>query len=168
MSAAPTAPNQDAVQITREGERRLRERLAELSTVKRQELTERLREVRGDGTSQADNPELTHVLDELMRLERRITELESLLANAEIVDGEAASGGRAAVGTRIVLQPLDARAPLIEYELVSSAESDPGLGVLSVESPIGAAALGHRAGETIEVQAPRGPVRFRLEAVEPS
>ncbi len=168
MSAAPTAPNQDAVQITREGERRLRERLAELSTVKRQELTERLREVRGDGTSQADNPELTHVLDELMRLERRITELESLLANAEIVDGEAASGGRAAVGTRIVLQPLDARAPLIEYELVSSAEADPGLGMLSVESPIGAAALGHRAGETIEVQAPRGPVRFRLEAVEPS
>lgn len=168
MSAVSIASNQDAVQITRDGERRLRERLAELTTVKRPELTARLRDARGDGTSPADNPELTHVLDELMRLERRISELESLLANAEIVDGEPASGGRAAVGTRIVLQPLDARAPLIEYELVSSAEADPGLGMLSVESPIGAAAVGHRAGETIEVQAPRGPVRFRLEAVEPS
>lgn len=167
MSAVPTA-SQDVIQITREGERRLRERLSELTALKRPELTARLRDVRGDGTSQADNPELTHVLDELMRLERRISELESLLANADIVDGDVPSGGRAGVGTRIVLQPLDARAPLIEYELVSSAEADPGLGMLSVESPIGAAALGHRAGETIEVQAPRGPVRFRLEAVEPS
>jgi transcription elongation factor GreA len=168
MSAVPSAPGQEVVQITREGERRLRERLSELTGAKRPELTARLREARGDGTSPADNPELTHALDELMRLERRISELESLLANADIVDGDVPSGGRAAVGTRIVLQPLDARAPLIEYELVGSAEADPALGMLSVESPIGAAALGHRAGETIEVQAPRGPVRFRLEAVEPS
>jgi transcription elongation factor GreA len=54
----------------------------------------------------------------------------------------------------------------IEYELVSSVEADPSLGLLSTKSPLGGALLGRRAGETIEVNAPRGPIRFAVVAVD--
>jgi transcription elongation factor GreA len=158
--------NHETIPVTREGHRRLSELVSQLTIEGRADVSARLREARGDGGSAADSPELMHAVEEHLRLERRIAELESRLARAEVVDGGVGAGGRAALGTRIRVQRLDAPAPPIEYELVSSVEADPSLKTLSVESPLGGELLGRRAGETIEVKAPRGPLTFAVVAVE--
>ena len=166
MSTAAVMSNHEAVPVTREGHRRLSELVSQLTTEGRADVSARLSEARGDGGSAADSPELMHAVEEHLRLERRIAELESRLARAEVVDGGVGAGGRAALGTRIRVQRLDAPAPPIEYELVSSVEADPSLKMLSVESPLGGELLGRRAGKTIEVKAPRGPLTFAVVAVE--
>jgi transcription elongation factor GreA len=166
MSTAAVMSNHEVIPVTREGHRRLSELLSQLTLEGRDEVSARLREARGDGGGAADSPELMHAVEEYLRLERRIAELESRLAHVEVVDGGVGAGGRAALGTRIRLRRLDAPTPPIEYELVSSVEADPSLGMLSAESPLGGALLGRRAGETIEVNAPRGPIRFAVMAVE--
>jgi transcription elongation factor GreA len=166
MSAVAVVSNHEAIPVTREGHRRLSELLSRLTGEGRAEVSARLREARGDGASAADSPELMHAVEEHIRLERRIADLESRLARAEVVVGGVGSGGRAALGTRIRVQRLDAPAPPIEYELVSSVEADPSRGMLSVESPLGGELLGRRAGETVEVEAPRGPLTFAVVAVE--
>jgi transcription elongation factor GreA len=153
------------VPITREGHRLLRERLAALTTAGRAEASARIREARADGGNPAENPELIHALQAQEQLERRIAELESQLARAEVIEGSTANG-EVAVGTRVRIRgPGAARRPL-EYQIVSSIEADPGRGRLSIESPVGAALLGRRAGDTVEVEAPGGVVRFELTAVE--
>jgi transcription elongation factor GreA len=154
------------IPVTPEGYRRLSELLESLTSVRRAEVSDRLREARGDGDNPADNPELMHALEEQMRLERRVAELEMRLARAEVVAGGVDADGGAALGARVRLQRLDAAAPQTEYELVSSVEGDPSVGLLSVESPIGAALLGRVAGESVEVDAPGGPIRFEIVAVE--
>ncbi len=54
----------------------------------------------------------------------------------------------------------------LAYLLVSSREASPTAGRLSVESPVGQALVGRRPGDEIEVQAPSGTVRFRVDSVE--
>ena len=154
--------------VTPEGHRCLIELLDHLISVRRVEVSDRLRDARGDGDNPGENPELMHALEEQMRLERRIAELEMRLARAEVVAGGVDADGGAAIGARVRLQRLDAAAPQMEYELVSSVEGDPSGGLLSVESPIGGALLGRAAGETVEVDAPGGPIRFEILAVEDS
>jgi transcription elongation factor GreA len=163
---ASGALSQQSVPVTREGHRRMRELLDELTGLGRAEATARLRDARGDGDSPAENPELIDALEEQMRLERRIAEVESRLARAEVVSGGVDAHGRAAIGARVRLQRVDAADPQIEYELVSSVEGDPSRGMLSVESPIGVALLGRTAGETVEVDAPGGAIKFEIDAVE--
>jgi transcription elongation factor GreA len=166
MSPVEAVSLSQTIAVTPEGYRRLSELLEELTGVRRAEMSGRLREARGDGDNPGDNPELMHALEEQMRLERRIGELETRLARAEVVAGGVDANGGAALGARVRLQRLDAPAPEMDYELVSSAEGDPSRGMLSVESPIGAALLGRMAGHTVEVDAPGGPIKFAIVAVE--
>jgi transcription elongation factor GreA len=166
MYAFEAVSSHHSVPVTPEGHRRLKELLHELTTTGRAELSARLRDARHDGRDPADNPELMDALDEQARLERRIGELSSRLARATVVTGGMRADGRAALGTRVRLRPLTRPVSPVEYELVSSVEANPSLGLLSAESPLGGELLGRRAGETIEVRAPRGPIRFAIVSVE--
>jgi transcription elongation factor GreA len=75
------------------------------------------------------------------------------------------SRGAARIGSNIVLANLATGAHMA-YQLVNAAEARPGTGRLSVESPVGQAVLGRRAGDEVSVSAPSGLVRFRLESIE--
>jgi transcription elongation factor GreA len=163
-TAAATIP-QNLIPVTREGHRLLRERLAALTTAGRAEASARVRDARADSGNPAENPELIHAFDAQEQLERRIAELESQLDRAQVIEGTSANG-EVAVGTRVRVRRLGAGRRPLEYQIVSSVEADPGRGRLSIESPVGAALLGRRAGDTVEVAAPGGVVRFELMAVE--
>jgi transcription elongation factor GreA len=65
------------------------------------------------------------------------------------------------VGTRVRLRDVDAR-ETIEYTIVGSAEANPAEHKLSNESPVGKAIMGHKKGETVEVSAPRGSLKFKI------
>jgi transcription elongation factor GreA len=69
--------------------------------------------------------------------------------------------GVVAVGTKVRLRDVDAR-ETIEYHIVGSAEANPAEYKLSNESPVGKAIMGHKKGETVEVAAPRGSLKFKI------
>jgi transcription elongation factor GreA len=155
--------NLDAtVLISAEGyEARSRE-LEALRTHERRALAERLAEARQDGHL-ADNPMLQGLLEEQQQLERRIITLEAQLAQAEIV--APANDGRAGIGSVVRVRAGDGGT--FDYELVGPLESDAASGRVSIAAPVGQALLGQRAGNRVEVSAPRGPMTLEVVAVDP-
>ena len=98
--------------------------------------------------------------------EGRIQELEALLEQAVIVDGSAKGDGQTVtVGSTVELRNL-ASGGETRYTLVWPGQVDAKQGRISVESPVGQALLKHRAGDEVEVDAPSGTLRFRIERIE--
>jgi transcription elongation factor GreA len=146
--------------LTAEGHDRLKEEIAHLSTVKRREVAERIAQARefGDIT---ENSEYDDAKNEQAMLEHRIATLEERLASARVVNKKEIPTGVVAVGTKVRLRDLDAK-ETIEYHIVGSAEANPAELKLSNESPVGKAIMGHKKGETVEVAAPRGSLKFKI------
>jgi len=97
------------------------------------------------------------------QLEARIRELEQTLRNAVVIS-DTSRGDVAQIGSSVVLQNVSSGSKLT-YLLVSAREARPNEGRLSIESPVGKAVVGRRAGDEIEVTAPSGAIRFRIESV---
>jgi transcription elongation factor GreA len=149
MSAVTSQPDL----ITREGHDRLTEKLGSLRTIRRRQLDDALRDARADGGDPAENPGVTEALDAAAALERRIDDLTAVLAAVRIA--EPPRPGVADLGQRVLLR-LSASAPPRSYQLVGPLEADLGAGRISVDSPVGMAIAGRRAGERVPVDAPGG------------
>jgi transcription elongation factor GreA len=150
--------------MTQDGYDRLRRELESLTTSTRWDVAERLRVARDDGGDPAENGELMDALEAQGLLEQRISQLQARLAAARVV--AAAADGTAGIGTRVRLRSRTAG--IVEYELVGVGEADAGRGRISIDSPVGKAIVGRRAGETVEVETPRRVRRLKLLAVEPA
>jgi transcription elongation factor GreA len=146
--------------LTPEGYAKLREEIESLSTVKRREVAERIKHARefGDIT---ENSEYDDAKNEQAMLEHRIAMLEERLANARVIEADEISSDVVGIGTRVRLKDIDAN-ETIEYTIVGSAEANPAEYRLSNESPVGKAILGKKKGETVEVAAPRGSLKFKI------
>ncbi len=147
------------VLLTPEGYQRLKEEIEYLSTERRREVAERIKQAREFGDI-SENSEYDDAKNEQMMLEHRIAQLEDRLSNARVIDEEVATDV-VGVGTRVRLEDIDANETL-EYFIVGSAEANPAEYKLSNESPVGKAIIGRRKGETVEVAAPRGALRFKI------
>ena len=121
--------------------------LAELEGPKRAEIVEAIAVARGHGDL-SENFEYHAAKNEQGLLERKITILRARLEDAVIVEG--GDPDVVAVGSRVVLKDQDGG--WLEVEISSLG----GNGTTSPSSPLGAALLGRRVGETVEVNAPRG------------
>ena len=90
-----------------------------------------------------------------------------MLRHAVVVDASGAQqqGDAAHIGSNVVLSNLQNGSQLT-YQLVNAAEARAGSGRLSVESPVGQAVIGKRVGDEVQVTAPSGLVRFRIEKIE--
>jgi transcription elongation factor GreA len=146
--------------MTPEGYAQLSERLENLSTVKRREVAERIKHARefGDIT---ENSEYDDAKNEQAMLEQEIAKLEERLAHARVIEADEISTDVVGIGTRVRLRDIDAN-ETIEYTIVGSAEANPTERKLSNESPVGRAIMGHKKGETVEVAAPRGKLKFKI------
>ena len=146
--------------LTPEGHDRLKEEIEHLSTVKRREVAERIKQARefGDIT---ENSEYDDAKNEQAMLEHRIATLEERLASARVVNKKEIPTGVVAVGTKVRLRDV-AAGETIEYHIVGSAEANPAEHKLSNESPVGKAIMGHKQGETVNVAAPRGSLKFKI------
>jgi transcription elongation factor GreA len=99
-------------------------------------------------------------------LEARIRELEATLKQAVIIaDASLRSNARVGVGSAVLLRNLKSGVEL-RYVLVSPSEVNPAEGKISIASPVGKALIERSAGEEVEVAAPAGKIRFRIESVE--
>ena len=150
--------------LTAEGHDKLKEEIEYLSTVKRREVAERIKQAREFGDI-AENSEYDDAKNEQAMLEHRISMLEERLKGARVVAKNHAPKGVVAVGTKVRLRDLDAK-ETIEYHVVGSAEANPAEHKLSNESPVGKAIMGKKKGEIVEVAAPRGALKYKIMEVK--
>jgi len=150
------------VYVTTKGMVDLEEELEQLRTVERHKIIERLTEVKNGG-DWMENAEQMLVEDELTFVDRRIQELEDMLANAELIQPDH-DHNTVNIGDTVVVQEDDG--VMETYRIVGVAESDPGAGLISNESPLGQALLKHKVGEDVQVKAPAGELQFHIVAVK--
>jgi transcription elongation factor GreA len=152
------------VLLTPEGLDRLKEELDTLRTDKRREVAERIAHAREFGDI-AENSEYDDAKNEQAMVEQKIAQLEERLSRARLIEKEDVPKGVVAIGTRVRLRDLDAK-QTIEYVIVGSAEANPAESKLSNESPVGKAIIGRKKGETVEVAAPRGSMKYKIMDVK--
>jgi transcription elongation factor GreA len=152
--------------ITTNGLARLTEELEHLCYIGRREVAERIRHAVSTDANTVENADYHAAREEQALLERRIAILQERIASARLVEPDA-SNGSVDVGERVRLRDLET-GKKVEVELVGSFEGDPFEGRISVESPLGEALVGRRQGEVAIVDAPKGRMRFKILAVDPS
>ena len=146
--------------LTPEGHKKLKQEIEFLSTEKRREVAERIKTAREFGDI-AENAEYDDAKNEQALLEHRIAQLEERLRNARVITKKEISKDVVSIGSRVKLRDVDAK-ETIEYHIVGSAEANPMENKLSNESPVGKAIIGKKKGETVEVSAPRGTLKFKI------
>ena len=157
----PERGSSQALLVTAGGYEQLSAELERLRTNGRVEMSEHLREARGDGPL-ANNPALYELLEEQAQLERRITILETQLAAAKVVIP--AADGAASIGSVVRVRDGEA-GELAEYELVGPVEADIANGRVSVDAPVGRALVGQGAGAVVDVETPGGKLGLKVLSV---
>jgi transcription elongation factor GreA len=141
--------------ITPEGLEKLKSEIEYLTTQKRREVAERIKDARefGDIT---ENSEYDDAKNEQALLEQRIAQLEERLRRATVIDEKKVDTD--AVGVGVTVHVKDQKSgDSQKFHIVGSAEANPAEQKLSNESPIGKALMGHKRGEVVTVETPRGP-----------
>jgi transcription elongation factor GreA len=134
----------------------LREELAELEGPRRTEVVAAIKKAREFGDL-SENFEYHAAKNEQGLLEARIRNLRARLDHAEIV--EVASGDEIGIGSVVEVEDESGDKMKVEVSAVG------GSGTVSPTSPLGSALLGHKLGETVEVQAPRGAWRATIRSI---
>ena len=146
------------VVVTREGYHKLEQDLEELRTVKRKEVADKIKVARGYGDL-SENAEYDAAKEEQAIVEARIADLEATLKVARIIDDSELSNDTVSIGMRVkILAEGDDPEDAEEYDITGSTEADMNLNRISDESPVGAALIGHKAGDEVDVTLPNGNV----------
>ena len=151
--------------LTPEGAARLRDELENLTTVKRMELSKRLREAIQMGDL-SENADYIMAKEDQAFLEGRIQELEDVLRSAVIVKNDAGAAASQLVGvgaTVIVQEPGEDPETFL---IVGAKEADPRAHKISNESPIGRALIGKGAGTVIKADTPGGTLVLKIIKID--
>jgi transcription elongation factor GreA len=148
--------------LTKEGFQKLQEELEHLRTVKRQEVADRLHEAM-EGGELIENAEYEAAKNEQAFVEGRIQELDMILATARVIE-ENEKSDVIQVGATVTIH--EEGNPVETFTIVGAAEANPREGKISNESPIGKAILGHKAGETVQIDAPGGHFKVKIVKVK--
>jgi transcription elongation factor GreA len=151
----------DAV-ITPSGKKKLEDELQHLETVKRKEVSERIKEAKSFGDL-SENSEYDDAKNEQGWVETRIIEIRHVLDHAQIVAAPARAT-KVSVGTHVSLK-VKSSGKKLEYDIVGSAEADAASKAISNESPVGRAVLGHKKGDIVEVESPRGILKLEITGI---
>ncbi len=145
--------NVKEVVVTVAGLKALEDELEELKTVRRKDVAEKIKVARGFGDL-SENSEYDEAKNEQAFIESRIAQLEAMLKNARVIDNDELNLDTVSVGTHVKIEDEDGEVE--EYDITGSTEADPLNGKISDESPVGAALLGQKAGQTVTVSLPNG------------
>lgn len=141
---------------------KMKDELNYLQTVREKEVAELIREARSFGDL-SENSEYDEAKTEQAKLYAKINELQSLIENAEVIEVRA-GGDSIGMGSKVTIVEIGTEDEE-QYEIVGSQESDPRIGCISEDSPIGRALMGHNVGDEIVVEAPDGVMHFRIVSV---
>ena len=155
---------QKDVILTPEGLDKLKQEIEYLSTTKRREVAERIKEAREFGDI-SENSEYDDAKNEQALLENRIARLKEQLRAARVIDTTDIPKDVVSIGSKVKVKYVD-DGETDEYEIVGSAEADPANNRLSNESPVGKSLLGHKKGDVVEVAAPSGSIKLQIMSIK--
>ena len=142
--------------LTPEGYKKLEQELRDLKVEGRKEIAEKIKEARSYGDL-SENAEYDAAKDAQAAMEQRITTIENMLKNAQIISESEVSTETITLGSKVKLYDVEFEEEM-EYTIVGSTEANPDEGRISDESPIGSAILGHKVDEVVDVTLANGEV----------
>ena len=142
--------------LTPEGRQKLVEELAYREGEKHDEIVERIKEARGFGDL-SENSEYDAAKEEQSHNESRINEIRQILASATVVAAGSSANLAVSIGTTVELE--DPKGKKTSFTIVGTTETNSLEHKISNESPVGAALIGHKKGDEVEVVAPSGKSR---------
>jgi len=152
-------------EITPEGLKKLEEEIEYMSTVRRREVSERIREARDFGDI-SENAEYDDAKNEQAQLEAQISQLEERLRRSTVVEDAPKDTGSVGFGSIVHIKDQDS-GDSRKFQIVGSTEADLAGGKLSSESPIGAALIGGKVNEIVKIPAPKGlEKQFKITKIE--
>ena len=154
--------SQDQSFITAEGLNKLKEELTK-AKLSRKDIAIRIQDAKELGDL-SENAEYAEAKNTQAFNEGRIMEIENILNNSVIIT-EVDNNGQVQVGSSVKVLAEGQKVERI-FKIVGSNEADPASGIISNESPLGQAFLGQMVGKTVEVQVPKGTVRYKIISVE--
>ena len=147
--------NKPITVLTRKGEQQLKDELNELRSVRRREVAEKIKVALSFGDL-SENSEYEQGI-----IESRIAEIEATLAHAQVIDDVDISTEKVGIGITVKLFDVEMDEEL-EFKIVGTKEADINKGKMSDESPIGAALIGHKVGDEVDVETPDGIEKFKI------
>lgn len=150
--------------ITAAGLKEITEELETLKVVRRKEVAEKIKDAREQGDL-AENAEYDAAKDEQRKIESRIEELENLVKNAEVVAGGRGKPRKINVGCAVTVHDEEYNEE-VQLSIVGSTEANSLEGRISNESPIGEALLGHKVGDTVEINTQAGTIVYKVLGIE--
>lgn len=146
--------------LTDDGLHALEQELEELKTVKRKEISEKIKVALSFGDL-SENSEYDEAKNDQGKLESRIAEIEEMLKNVRVLDEDDVTNETVSVGSRVKVRDIEYD-EIVTYQIVGFTQADPDEGRISDESPVGMALLGHKVGETVEAEVPSGVLPFEI------
>jgi transcription elongation factor GreA len=143
--------------LTKDGLKELQEELSRLKKEGRRDIAERLKRAKEYGDL-SENSEYSDAKEAQGKIEGRIFELEEILRNAVIIKKDS---GRVSVGIGSTVE-AEKGGKIFKYTIVGSRESKPEASLISNESPLGKAFLGKKAGDTVEIETPKGKAKYKI------
>jgi transcription elongation factor GreB len=160
VSRKPTPRAKRSAYITPEGVQRLREEYDRLWTVERPRVTREVAEAAALG-DRSENAEYIYGKRRLREIDSRLEFLNRRLEELIVVDAPGHGDGRVVFGAWVRIVETEAGEEL-EYRIVGPDEFDVEAGHISMDSPVGRALLGRRAGDEVTVERPKGQVCFEV------
>ena len=162
MASTVEAPAKKNI-LTYAGLKKLEDELNDLKVNQRKAISEKIKEAREQGDL-SENAEYDAAKDEQRDIEARISEIEQILKNAEVVTEEDYESGRIGIGSRVKLldKEYDEK---VEYTIVGSMEANSRKNYISNESPIGKALMGAKRNQVVTVETPAGQMKFKVLSI---
>lgn len=150
-------------QISKEGLKKYEDELTYLKGEAREMIAQKIKEAREQGDL-SENAEYDAAKDEQRDIEARITEIEEILKNVEVIDKGDLKKGVIGVGSHVKLYDMKEDED-IEYDIVGATEADSLKGKISCESPLGKELLGKKKGDIVEIPIARGKLKVEVKKV---
>lgn len=150
----------EEILLTQEGFDKIVAEHEELVSVKRKEVSERLKEAISYGDL-SENSEYDSAKNEQAELEERINKLENMIRKAKIINENEMPKDQVNVGLKVKVQDTKSGEEM-EFTIVGSTEADPFAGKISNESLVGQHLLGRKLGEVVEIVVPDGVLSYKI------
>lgn len=146
--------------LTPEGLKKIEDKLEHLKSIRRQEVSERIKQAIGFGDI-SENSEYDDAKNEQAFIEGEILELEKISRSARLIDTGDIKENEVGIGSTVKLKDIEF-GEIDQFIIVGSAEAEPINNRISNESPVGRAVLGKRAGDTVSVNSPDGKIKYKI------
>jgi transcription elongation factor GreA len=148
---------------TEEGLKKLKDDLHQMKAIERPAISLQIAEARDKGDL-SENAEYDAAKEAQGLLEMRISKLESIIANARLIDESEIDNSKALILSVVQIKNLNNNA-CFEYQLVAENEANLKEKKISIDSPIGKGVLGKRVGEIADIQTPGGIIKFEIISI---